>query len=107
MTTRSLISAADREGVRLRLLGSLAFRFHCPRYVDYLDAMERELTDIDFAASGKERRDLRKFFGGLAYYWFVQRHKTGTLASHASAGGGRPAEAGGVPVGGPAPASAE
>ncbi|MBD0281661.1 MAG: hypothetical protein ICV69_05640 [Thermoleophilaceae bacterium] len=22
------------------------------------------------------------FFGGLAYYWFVQRHKTGVLASH-------------------------
>ena len=24
------------------------------------------------------------FFGGLAYYWFVQRHKTGVLASHAA-----------------------
>jgi urea carboxylase system permease len=23
------------------------------------------------------------FFGGLAYYWFVQRHRTGVLASHA------------------------
>jgi amino acid transporter len=23
------------------------------------------------------------FFGGLAYYWFVQRHKTGVPASHA------------------------
>jgi urea carboxylase system permease len=23
------------------------------------------------------------FFGGLGYYWFVQRHKTGVLASHA------------------------
>ena len=22
--------------------------------------------------------------GGFAYYWFVQRHKTGTLASHAA-----------------------
>jgi hypothetical protein len=22
------------------------------------------------------------FFGGLAYYWFVQRHKTGALESH-------------------------
>ena len=25
------------------------------------------------------------FFGGLAYYWLVQRHKTGVLASHAAA----------------------
>jgi urea carboxylase system permease len=24
------------------------------------------------------------FFGGLAYYWLVQRHKTGVLASHAA-----------------------
>ena len=23
------------------------------------------------------------FFGGLAYYWFVQRHKTGVLSDHA------------------------
>ena len=22
--------------------------------------------------------------GGFAYYWFVQRHKTGTLAAHGS-----------------------
>ena len=22
--------------------------------------------------------------GGFAYYWFVQRHKTGTLAEHAA-----------------------
>jgi urea carboxylase system permease len=26
------------------------------------------------------------FFGGLAYYWLVQRHKTGVLASHAAEG---------------------
>jgi len=24
------------------------------------------------------------FFGGLAYYWFIQRHKTGVLDSHAA-----------------------
>jgi urea carboxylase system permease len=47
------------------------------------------------------------FFGGLAWYWFVQRHKTGVLASHAveapAAAGGpgaaavRPATAGSPP----------
>jgi urea carboxylase system permease len=35
--------------------------------------------------------------GGFAYYWFVQRHKTGTLASHAS---DAPAEAPPVMAGG-------
>ena len=34
------------------------------------------------------------FFGGLAYYWFVQRHKTGVLASHASESPAVPAPAG-------------
>jgi urea carboxylase system permease len=37
------------------------------------------------------------FFGGLAYYWLVQRHKTGVLASHAfepAAGAGASAPAG-------------
>ena len=37
--------------------------------------------------------------GGFAYYWFVQRHKTGTLASHAldapDASAGPPVVAGG------------
>jgi urea carboxylase system permease len=33
------------------------------------------------------------FFGGLAYYWFVQRHKTGVLASHAVESTAEPAPA--------------
>jgi amino acid transporter len=41
------------------------------------------------------------FFGGLAYYWLVQRHKTGVLASHAFEASPSPA----VPDG-PAPAPA-
>jgi urea carboxylase system permease len=42
------------------------------------------------------------FFGGLAYYWFVQRHKTGVLASHAAEA---PAPTGAGPTVRPAPAS--
>lgn len=30
------------------------------------------------------------FFGGLAYYWFVQRHKTGVLESHRAAATAEP-----------------
>jgi urea carboxylase system permease len=33
------------------------------------------------------------FFGGLAYYWLVQRHKTGVLASHALESAAEPAPA--------------
>jgi urea carboxylase system permease len=42
------------------------------------------------------------FFGGLAYYWFVQRHKTGVLASHAADTGEPPGAAPGAVQ--PAPA---
>jgi urea carboxylase system permease len=41
------------------------------------------------------------FFGGLAYYWFVQRHKTGVLASHRFES---PSDA--VPAAKPTPAAA-
>jgi urea carboxylase system permease len=47
--------------------------------------------------------------GGFAYYWFVQRFKTGTLASHAAQA--QPVAAAGegaaMPLGGPAPAQAD
>jgi hypothetical protein len=66
-TTQSLIDAAELEGLRLRLLGSMAFRFHCPKYVGYLDAMKRELTDIDFVTSSQDRTRLRRFFSKLGY----------------------------------------
>jgi urea carboxylase system permease len=43
-------------------------------------------------------------FGGLAYYWFVQRHKSGVLPEHAVAPAPGPAVA--SPAGGPAVAGA-
>jgi urea carboxylase system permease len=45
--------------------------------------------------------------GGFAYYWFVQRHKTGTLASHLAGGRGAAAAEPSVPMEGTAPASAD
>lgn len=66
-TTRALVDEADAAGIRLRLLGSMAFRFHCPKYESYLDAMHRELTDIDFVASSKDRKQIREFFDRLDY----------------------------------------
>jgi hypothetical protein len=47
------------------------------------------------------------FFGGLAYYWLVQRHKTGVLASHAAGGGEPPGAAPGAVQPAPAGSSPE
>lgn len=62
-----LQSQAEREGLRLRLLGSLAFRLQCPEYSAHFEALERRLTDIDFAASTTDRERLLPFFRQRGY----------------------------------------
>jgi hypothetical protein len=54
-----LVAAANAEGVALRLLGALAFAKRCPRH-SYLQAtLNRVYTDIDFAAYGKQVKEVR------------------------------------------------
>jgi hypothetical protein len=62
-----LQSEAEREGIRLRLLGSLAFRLQCPKNAAHFEALERRITDIDFAASTPNRDKLIAFFQGRGY----------------------------------------
>jgi len=50
-----IVRKAEEEGINLRLMGSIAFRLHCPRYVHYLDSLTRTLTDVDFASYSSER----------------------------------------------------
>ena len=54
-------SEAEKESIRLRLLGSLAFRLQCPRNAAHFEALERRITDIDFAASTSNREKLLDF----------------------------------------------
>ncbi len=56
-----IVEAGNGAGVTLRLLGSLAFHFHCPNY-GYLQAkLGRAYTDIDFAAYGNQASQIRKW----------------------------------------------
>lgn len=63
----SLVDRAREAGIELRILGSLAYRLHCPVNIVVFDEMKRDLTDVDFAASGRQRKDVRTFFEGLGY----------------------------------------
>jgi hypothetical protein len=56
-----LVDRAHDEGLELRILGSLAYRLHCPANIALFDEMKRDLTDVDFAASGRQRKDIRGF----------------------------------------------
>jgi hypothetical protein len=64
---KRIVSAADQEGLMVRLLGSLAFQTHCPNF-GYLQAeMGRAYTDIDFAGYGRQAADVRRVLAGLGY----------------------------------------
>lgn len=44
-----IVNAAAEKGLTLRLLGSLAFQFHCPMYGYLQKQLGRAYTDIDYA----------------------------------------------------------
>jgi hypothetical protein len=62
-----IIDHASQKGITLRLLGSIAFRLHCPKYAHYLDMMDRQLTDIDFASYSSERPKVENILSELGY----------------------------------------
>jgi hypothetical protein len=64
---QDIVQRANSRHITLRLLGSLAYRRHCPQYATLLDAMLRVLTDLDFASERRFARDLQTMFAELGY----------------------------------------
>lgn len=62
-----IVQAADEQGLKLRLLGSLAFRLHCPRYGYLQKQLGRAFTDIDFAAYRQQASRMAGLFASLGY----------------------------------------
>ena len=62
-----LVDAARDRGITIRILGSLAYRLHCPANIEFFEAMKRDLTDIDFASKGEQRKEVRDYLSGLGY----------------------------------------
>ncbi|HLB07778.1 MAG TPA: hypothetical protein VJN41_08835 [Alphaproteobacteria bacterium] len=62
-----LVDKGERQGLQLRILGSLAFRIHCPENILLFEEMERELTDIDFAAERRQGHKIRDFLVSEGY----------------------------------------
>jgi len=64
---RRITKAGNQAGLTLRVLGSLAFHMHCPRF-GYLQAeMGRAYTDLDFAAYSKQSKEIKALFTGMGY----------------------------------------
>ncbi|MBM3144151.1 MAG: hypothetical protein FJ010_04105 [Chloroflexi bacterium] len=62
-----IIEASDSGGMILRVIGSLAFQMHCPKYGYLQEALGRAYTDIDFAAYRKQTREIRELMASLGY----------------------------------------
>ena len=62
-----LVKKARNEGIEFRILGSLAYRLHCPANLKLFEEMKRDLTDVDLAASGKQRKEARAFLESQGY----------------------------------------
>lgn len=59
--------ASAQAGIILRVIGSLAFQMHCPKYGYLQAAMGRAYTDIDFAGYRSQSREVRALMAGLGY----------------------------------------
>ena len=64
---KRILKASDDSGVILRVIGSLAFQLHCPKFGYLQQAMGRAYTDIDFAAYGKQTRAIQELMSRLGY----------------------------------------
>jgi hypothetical protein len=62
-----IIDAARAAGVTLRVLGSIAYRIHCPANLSLFEEMDRALTDIDFAAEKTQHHAVQRLLTDLGY----------------------------------------
>ena len=54
-----ILESSKSHGVTLRVIGSLAFQMHCPKYGYLQAALGRAYTDIDFAGYRNESNQVK------------------------------------------------
>jgi hypothetical protein len=62
-----ILKVSEEAGILLRVIGSLAFQLHCPKFGYLQAAMGRAYTDIDFAAYGKQSTPIQRLLTSLGY----------------------------------------
>ena len=63
----NLVRDAEAKGIRLRILGSIAYRLQCPNNLHLFQDTKRVLTDVDFGAEKKQNRAIREFLTTRGY----------------------------------------
>ncbi len=65
---KRILEASADAGIILRVIGSLAFQLHCPKFGYLQAAMGRAYTDIDFAAYQRQSKEIQILMMGLGYH---------------------------------------
>jgi hypothetical protein len=63
----NLVRDAEAKGIRLRILGSIAYRLQCPNNLHLFQDTKRVLTDVDFGAEKKQNKAIREFLIARGY----------------------------------------
>lgn len=63
----ALVRDAEASGIRLRILGSIAYRLQCPKNLHLFEDTKRALTDVDFGAEKKQNAAIREFLMARGY----------------------------------------
>jgi hypothetical protein len=64
---RRIVPGGDATGLMLRLLGSLAVQFHCPKLGGLQAQKGRAYTDIDFAGYARQAKPISNLLASLDY----------------------------------------
>ena len=64
---KTILKASDDSNILLRVIGSLAFQMHCPKYGYLQAAMGRAYTDIDFGAYSKQNKQISEMMIKMGY----------------------------------------
>jgi len=64
---KRILTASSNAGIIMRVIGSLAFQLHCPKFGYLQAAMGRAYTDIDFAAYHRQTKEIQALMAGLGY----------------------------------------
>jgi hypothetical protein len=62
-----IVSEGKKRDLHLRLLGAIAFQSHCPKFSFLTTRLNRVLSDVDFAAYGKESGRITAMMRELGY----------------------------------------
>jgi hypothetical protein len=65
---KHILNASTEAGIIMRVIGSLAFQMHCPKFGYLQAALGRAYTDIDFASYSRQAKEIRVLMTDLGYH---------------------------------------